>query len=253
MEPAVRDPRKLRKTAFWLFALIIASGVGIFAAYVKWGADQAKQNAENARPGIVGRIDDKAEFGVVRQDSSGAKLSDLFGKVWVVCGVSVKQPESWKATREVLLRLNERYAGREDFRIVCFTVDPESEEPEVLAATARELGVGLPEWWFAAAGEEYVHKFLKNKLKLEQLPHRKDGKWIYDSSVVLVDRDRHIRRAVVPQKRGGPPYVAAFNFAQADQWDVDGVKTGNDRSNVGQLEFLLTETIDELLAQPVTP
>jgi cytochrome oxidase Cu insertion factor (SCO1/SenC/PrrC family) len=253
LEPAVRDPRKLRRTALWLVVLMIASGVGILAAYLKWGEKQVRKQEEHARPGIVGRIDNKAEFGFVRHDASGAKLSDLFGKVWIVCGVSVKQPETWQATREVLLRLHRRYAGRDDFRIVCFTVDPEQEDPAVLAAAAAELGVGLPEWWFVGAGQEYVHKFLKNKLRLNQLPHRKDDKWIYDSSVVLVDRDRHIRRAVVPQKRGGPPYVGPFDFAQAAEWDAKGLKTGIEKSNLEQMEALLVQTIDELLAQPVTP
>jgi cytochrome oxidase Cu insertion factor (SCO1/SenC/PrrC family) len=253
LEPVVPDPRKLRKTALWLVVLMITSGVGIYAAYMKWGIKQAEKEAENARPGLVGRIDDKSEFGVVRQDASGAKLSELFGKVWVVCGVSVKQPETWQATREVLLRLNERYAGNDDFRIVCFTVDPNQEVPAVLDAAAKELGVGLPKWWFAAAGEEYVHKFLKNKLKLGSVPHVKDGRWIYDSSITVVDRDRHIRRAVVPQKRGGPPYVAAFDFAQAKEWDDKGMRTGVDKTNTEQLEFLLTKTLDELLAQPMTP
>lgn len=90
LEPAVRDPRKLRQTALWLFVIIIASGVGIFAAYLK----HAEKEADDDRPGFVGRIDDKAEFGVVRQDATGAKISELFGKVWVVCGVSVNQPEA---------------------------------------------------------------------------------------------------------------------------------------------------------------
>lgn len=253
LEPVERDPRKLRKTALILLVIMIASGIGIYVAYVKWGHQQIQQQAEHARPGIVGRIDDKSEFGVVRQDASGAKISDLFGKVWVVCGVSVKDPDSWKATREVLLRLNQRYGSRDDFRIVCFTVDPNHEEPAVLDAAAKELGVGLPNWWFAGAGEEFVHKFLKNQLKLGVMPHLKDGKWIYDSSITLVDRDRHIRRAVVPQKRGGPPYVAPFDFAQAAEWDAKGVKTGVEKNNVEQLEFLLVQTIEELLAQPVAP
>ncbi|MCW1920957.1 SCO family protein [Luteolibacter arcticus] len=251
--PAERDPRKLRKTALWLFVIMIASGIGIYTAYVKWGHRQAQDQAEHARPGIVGRIDNKSEFGVVRQDASGAKISDLFGKVWVVCGVSVKQPDTWKATREVLLRLNQKYAGRDDFRIVCFTVDPNQEDPAVLDAAAKEIGAGLPNWWFVGAGEQYVHKFLKNQLKLGIMPHQKDGKWVYDSSVTLIDRDRHIRRAVVPQKRGGPPYVAAFDFAQAAEWDAAGKKTGIDKTNTEQLEFLLVQTIEELLAQPVTP
>ena len=266
--PVERDPRKLRRTALILVALMVASGVGIPLAYKKWMREQsekAKTDQQPAlagnpggvekpeRPAIVGRIDNKAEFGVVRQDASGAKVSELFGKVWVVCGVSVKEPDGWKATREVLLRLNQRYAGNDDFRIVCFTIDPNKEGHEVLDAAAKELGVGLPKWWFAGAGEEFVHKFLKNQLKLGIMPHQKDGKWVYDSSITLVDRDRHIRRAVIPQQRGGQPYVAPFDFAQAADWDAKGVKTGVDRNNSEQLEFLLTQTIDELLAQPATP
>jgi cytochrome oxidase Cu insertion factor (SCO1/SenC/PrrC family) len=251
--PAERDPRKLRRTAIFLFVVMIVSGILILMSYQKWGKLQAEKEAQHARPNIAGRIDNKAEFGVVRQDASGAKVSDLFGKVWVVCGVSVKDPGSWKATREVLLRLSKRYAGNDDFRIVCFTIDPDQEGPAVLDATAKELGVGLPQWWFAGAGQEYVHKFLKNQLKLGIMPHQKDGKWIYDSSITLVDRDRHIRRAVVPQKRGGQSYVAAFDFDQAAEWDAKGVKTGIDKTNTEQLEFLLNQTIEELLAQPATP
>ena len=60
-------------------------------------------------------------------------------------------------------------------------------------------------------------------------------------------KPRRIRRAVVPQQRGGPPYVADFDFDEAAGFDARGVKTGNDRTNVRQLEFLLETTIDTLL------
>lgn len=244
----MRDPRKLRRTALWLFVIMIASGVGVFSAYIKWAAKQA----DDDRPGFVGRIDNKAEFGVVRQDETGAKISDLFGKVWVVCGVSVAQPETWQATREVLLRLNRRYAGREDFRIVCFTVDPEREDPTALSAAAAELGVGLPNWWFVGAGQEYVHKFLKNKLRLGVMPHQVDGKWMYDASLVVIDRDRHIRQASLKQGRYRRHKVA-FDFEQAAKWDAEGRTEGLEKSNSETLEELLVKTIDELIAQPVTP
>lgn len=248
LEPAVRDPRKLRRTALWLVVIMIASGVGIFTAYLKWAAGQAGDD----RPGFIGRIDNKAEFGVVRQDASGAKISELFGKVWVVCGVSVNQPDHWKTTREVLLRLNERYAGRDDFRIVCFTVDPNQEDPAVLAKVAEEIGVGLPNWWFVGAGEEYVHKFLKNKLRLGVMPHQKDGKWVFDASLIVVDRDRHIRQATLKQGKYRRQKVT-FDFEQAAIWDAEGRTQGLAKSNVETLEELLVKTLDEMIAQPVTP
>lgn len=248
LEPAVRDPRKLRNTALVLFAIIIASGIGVFAAYLKW----AKDEADDDRPGFIGRIDNKAEFGVVRQDASGAKISDLFGKVWVVCGISVNQPDSWEATREVLLRLSKRYEDNDDFRIVCFTVDPNKEEPEVLADAAEKLGVGLPQWWFVGAGEEYVHKFLKTKLRLGIMPHQVDGEWIYDSSLIVVDRDRHIRQASLKIGKYSRKKVT-FDFDQAAKWDAEGRTEGLEKSNTETLEDLLVKTLDELLAKPVTP
>jgi len=248
LEPAVRDPRKLRRTALWLVAIILASGIGVFAAYLKWAARQA----DDDRPGFIGRIDNKAEFGVVRHDESAAKISELFGKVWIVCGVPVTQPDGWQATREVLLRLHQRYAGRDDFRIVCFTIDPNREEPAVLAAAATELGVGLPNWWFVGAGEEYVHKFLKTKLRLGVMPHQKDGKWVYDPSLLVIDRDRHIRQATLKQGKYRRQKVS-FDFEQAAKWDAEGRTAGLEKSNSATLEELLVKTIDELLAQPVTP
>ena len=73
-----------------------------------------------------------------------------------------------------------------------------------------------------------MHKFIKNELKATDFPHESNGKWIYDSSIVLIDKNGHIRRAVMPQKRGGAPYIAPFDFEQAAGWDAKGVKTGTE-------------------------
>ncbi|NJM36854.1 MAG: hypothetical protein HC845_02695 [Akkermansiaceae bacterium] len=69
----------------------------------------------------------------------------------------------------------------------------------------------------------------------------------------MIDKNGHIRRAVVPQKRGGPPFVATFDFAQAASWDAKGAKTGTERNNAQELEFLLNATIDKLLEEPFKP
>ena len=55
---------------------------------------------------------------------------------------------------------------------------------------------------------------------------------------------------MVPQKRGGPPFIATFDFDQAAEWDAAGKKTGTERSNQAELEALLETTINTLLAEP---
>ena len=108
----------------------------------------------------------------------------------------------------------------------------------------------LPQWWVGGNEAATLHKFIKNELKATLYPNESKGKWEYDSSIVLIDKNGHIRRAVVPQKRGGPPFIATFDFEQAAAWDAKGAKTGTEHSNVGQLEILLNQTIDKLLAEP---
>jgi cytochrome oxidase Cu insertion factor (SCO1/SenC/PrrC family) len=247
LEPAERDPRKLRKTALILVGLMVVSAVGVLYAYMGW----SEQQAADDRPAIIARLGDDMEFGVVRQDSSGGKLSDLYGDVWVIHAVCPSQPESWKATREVIQRLNKHYEGRKDFHIVTFSIDADKDGPEVMLPLSKELGGDLPKWWFASAGQTYVHKFLKNTLKGGIMPYQKDGKWIYDPVITVIDRDRHIRQATlrIGKYRRQP---LTFDFEQAANWDSQKRTEGLQKSNVETMEDLLYHTIDQLLSHPVT-
>ena len=245
LEPAVRDPRKLRRTALILVAIMIASGIGILFAYMKLAERQALDDT----PSVKGRI--LRNFKVWTQDGKEADLGRIDGDVYVIAPVLFSEPERWKHTREVLQGLAKRYEGREDFHIVCLTVDPEGEAPDKLEGYASGLGARLPQWWLAATREESTHKFLKNVLKMETIPHRQDGKWIYDGAVVVIDRDRHIRQATVQQGKYSRKNVT-FDFERAAQWDAEGRTEGLEKSNVETLEEILVSTIDRLLAQPAT-
>ena len=235
MEPAVRDPRRLRRTAWVAVGLMVVSAVVVLSNYHKL----AKRQAEEGRPAFLGRLNQN--LAVARQDGSAAGLLDLAGDVWVVGTVSVADTSGCQRSLEVMRRLAERYRGRKDFHLVCLTVDPEAEPPAKLAEFAHGIGAELPQWWFAAAGQEYVHRFLKDKLKLGLLPHRGgDGKWVYDASLVVIDRNRHLRGEGV-----------AFDFDAAARWDAQGRREGIQKSNVEELEDRLNKLIVELLGETV--
>ena len=61
MEPAERDPRKLRLTAFTLVALMVVGGLAILMAYNRKAAELAKDD----RPAFVTRL---------REDKDNLKL-----------------------------------------------------------------------------------------------------------------------------------------------------------------------------------
>lgn len=251
LEPAPRDPKKLRRTAFILVGVMALGAIGILIAYNQ----DAARRAEDDRPALVARLDIRKDLKVWRQDESEAGLLDLAGDVFVIAPVCFREPEGWATTRGILLELKERYAGREDFHLVCVTVDPENEPPKELANYAADLGAELPFWWLVATRDESTHKFLKNELKASQLPHEADGKWVYDGSLVVVDRDRHLRQPTIRVRKPSGKELnyrtrVPFDFEEAAKWDAEGRAEGLDKSNVETLRELLFKTIDELLATP---
>jgi len=243
--PAERDPVKLRRTALTLVTLMIVSAIGVYIAYMKL----AERQASDETPSFKGRIE--KNFKVWRQDESEGDLAEMDGEVYVIAPVLFSKPETWRHTREVLERLSRRYAERSDFHIICLTVDPEGEPPAKLKGYAEELGAKLPQWWLGATREESVHKFLKNILKMEMIPHKVDEEWVYDGTLVVIDRDRHIRKGTVrTDKRARMD--APFDFEAAAKWDAEHPTPGDPTRVSRDLENLLQHVIDHVLAKPVT-
>ncbi len=250
-EPAIRDPKKLNRTAWILVGIMILGGGLILKSYEKWAV---KQSADD-RPSIVHRIQKERDLRVVRQDGKTADLFDLRGHVWAVNVISLGAPETAERSMGVMKRLAEEFSGTEEFNLVSLVVDPLPAEEAVttLAKAAESQGMKFPKWWLGTNEPKTLHKFIKNELKAAVPPHEKDGRWVFDTSIVLIDKNGHLRRAVVPQQRGGPPFVATFDFDQAAGWDAAGKQTGNELSNEAQLEALLVTTIRTLLAESYQP
>lgn len=244
--PVERDPVKLRQTAWILLALIAVGGIWIYVAYEKY----AQNSARDTRPAYVGQLFQNLR--VIRQDGKEQGLDELKGKVWVMAAMSQSQPETCQRSTEIIRSLAEKYRDSPDVGFLTLVVDP--GEPETAKSTlesfAQKLGATLPQWWVATADPVTLHKYLKDKFKLSMLAHQNEGKWVYDTSLVLVDRDMKLRKAVIPQQRGGAPFVTGFDFDLAAQWDARGVKTGTDKNNVEQLVAVLVETMELLRRAP---
>ncbi len=250
LEPAVRDPKKLRRTAWILMAIMLIGGILVLKAYETWAAQQAT----DTRPAIIHRIQKERDLRLLRQDGKTADLFDLRGGVFVLNVLSLRDPDAADRSMAVMKRLAEQRADEKDFHLVTLVIDPIPADAlrDTLAKAAETHGMKLPQWWIGSNEPGTLHKFIKNELKSSVFPNETDGKWNYDPAIVLIDRNAHIRRAVVPKTRNGKPAkpeVVSFDFDQAAQWDTSGMKSGTDRSNEVALEILLGKTIDALLAE----
>ena len=247
LEPAIRDPKKLRNTAFVLVGIMIVGGWLVLKAYEGWSAG----NAGDDRPAIIYRITPERDLRMLRQDGKIDDLVNLRGNVVAIHVTSLRDPQAAELSTAVMKRLAAARADTPDFKLISLVVDPLPADRlhASLAEFSSANGMKLPQWWVGSNEPKTLHKFIKNELKTNVYPNEADGKWNYDSAIVLIDKEGHIRRGVVPQKQGGPPFVATFDFQQAAAWDAQGAKTGTDRNNVGELEHLLNRTIDKLLVE----
>jgi len=250
LEPVVPDPRKLRLTALILVVIMVVGGVVILKAYERWTV----KSADDDRPRYYYKITKERDLRIMRQDGEVVDLWDLHGKVWVLQVASMAQPETGSISAEVMQRLSRTFEDEPDFALVTLLIDPIAREDleKTLANAAEERGIRMPQWWLGTNDAVDLHRFIKNQLKSNVYPHVNDeGEWVFDTTLTLIDRDRHIRHAVVRQQtQSGPPYLAAFDFDEAAGWDARGVKTGTDRDNVAELELLLKKTIRQLLEEP---
>lgn len=251
LEPAVRDPKKLRRTAWILMGIMLVGGFLVLKAYENWATGQAT----DTRPALVHRIQKERDLRLLRQDGKMAELFDLRGGVFALNVLSLRDPEAASRSMAVMTRLAQQRAGEKDFHLVTLVIDPipANQLRDTLAKAAEAHGMKLPQWWLGSNEPGTLHKFIKNELKASVFPNESSGRWNYDPAIVLIDRNGHLRRAVVPKTRNGrpaKPEVVGFDFDQAAQWDADGMKTGTDRSNEAELEILLGKTIDRLLAEP---
>jgi len=249
LEPVTPDPKKLRRTAFILLLVMVVGGVVILKAYEKRAEEAAKDN----RPSFVTQISETKDLVFMRQDGELTDLISLKGKVLVV--QSLPRSQGDPLTTGVMKRLAEEFSDEGDFALVTLMLDPGEPEDlkDELSNLAEELGAELPQWTVASNDRPTLHKFIKNEFKANMLPHQEGEEWLYDKSLVLIDKNRHVRRAVVPQRRGGSSYVATFDFDQAKVWDEEKIKTGTEFSNVQQLEVLLGDTIKILLNEELKP
>lgn len=250
LEPAIRDPKKLRNTGLFLCVVIFVGGWLVLKAYNQWSKSQALDD----RPAVVYRITPERDLRMLRQDGKTVDLVNLRGNVIALNVISLRDPQAAELSMAAMKRLAASRAATQNLNLVTLVIDPEPSEKlfTTLAATATANGMTLPQWWCGSNEPTTLHKFIKNELKANIYPYESNGKWLYDSSIVLIDKNGHIRRAVVPQNRGGQPYIATFDFEQAAGWDARPipVKTGTEHNNVEQLEILLNHTIDKLLAEP---
>jgi protein SCO1 len=133
------------------------------------------------------------DFSFVSQAGQPVTRADLAGKVWVADFIFTRCAGPCPLMTERLSELQRALAGSgDDVRIVSVSVDPEFDQPPVLAKYAARFGADPARWSFLTGDPAAVEKFVTKGMLLA-LAKDGNGDPMHAQKFVVVDREGRIR------------------------------------------------------------
>jgi protein SCO1/2 len=160
-----------------------------------WRRQDALVAQREALP-VLGTVQN--DFALTTQWGDTLSLQDLKGKVWVAYFFFSSCPSICPIMNRNMTKVQEAIKDLPDTLIVGFTVDPDTDKPEVLRRYGKNLGVQKGKWFYLTGDKTVIYRVARQSFKLaaEPAPNVQPGSthdFIHSDKFVLVDRQGHIR------------------------------------------------------------
>jgi protein SCO1 len=177
---------------------LILAGVGIVLAVVVLLGARALFAPGPSREPEIPVFDPVPAFSLTSSDGATVTLETLRGRLWVADFIFTRCTGVCPLLSGRMLALQRALRGRDDIRLVSFSVDPDYDTPAVLAAYARDHGADASRWLFLTGRREVLHALIGKgfHLAVAQAPDGTvaPGELITHSDrLVLVDREGRMR------------------------------------------------------------
>ncbi|MCM5661867.1 SCO family protein [Galbibacter mesophilus] len=142
-------------------------------------------------------------FSFVNQHNDTITNADYDGKVYVVEFFFTTCPSICPIMNANMVKLQNRFKGKEDFAIASFTINPENDTPEVLKKYAEDHKVTNPNWNFLTGDMSQVYKLSNTGFNLYAEENENvNGGFEHSGLFALIDRNGYIRSR--PDEFGNP-------------------------------------------------
>lgn len=250
LEPADRDPVKLRNTALIITALMVVSSFVILMAYNRY----VEQTGESDRPSFKASVTDNNEVLMISSDGVRRDLQDLKGNVTLAFAVTTEISEQSQPTiAAVRSVLNTVPVGEPRPNLLIFVLDGDEDQPDSVSGVLSEFGKEPQVWRVPASADrkDSIRAFMKSKMRYGIYPHTKDDEIVYDSQLVLLDQHLQIRGPI------GVPID--WDFEKVAGWEAQLAQAKIEHPDkeltppmitTEQLSELLKKSIDYLYTNP---
>jgi len=132
------------------------------------------------------------DFRLTERSGRTITSADLNGKIWIASFVFTRCTGPCPQVTGTMARLQNELAGKDDVRLVSFTVDPDRDSLDDLRAYADHFGADKDRWLFLTGPKDMIDPLCEKGFGLGL--QRKPGEEITHSTrLTLVDRHGHKR------------------------------------------------------------
>ncbi len=216
------------KTVIVLVAIMATSGFLVPKAYLKY------MNNRDFRPPFEKRLLKNIQL---MDDVKGViSLTEFDNSIWFAYSTTSKAEKRNILVHKKIKALRERFP-KQQFKTCIFLVDATPEDKSLLRSYREEEAQWLTEDdHIIAANVAILQKYMKNEFRFSQLPYLKEGEWIYDKDLIIIDNKQHLR--------------GHLDFEKAQKVDQESAQSGNPMMQESRMNDLLVNSITYLLENP---
>lgn len=138
------------------------------------------------------------DFALIERSGNEVRAQDLKGRIWVADFIFTTCPGPCLMMTQRMADLQRRLGRADDVRLVSFTVDPETDTPEVLGAYAERHGAVEGRWYFLTGNRPAIYDLAEKGFKVTTADLGEgavgpEGRYLHSTKFVLVDRDGFVR------------------------------------------------------------
>ncbi|HEY1268612.1 MAG TPA: SCO family protein [Candidatus Binatia bacterium] len=183
----------------WAWALVafLVAGVATTALWTRRAAVTSPISGAARAPEGLQSFGKVPPFSLTERSGDTVQASDLSGKIWVADFIYTNCTDTCPLQSAEMKRLQERFAGEPDFKLVSFSVDPKRDTPGVLTKYAERFGADASRWLFLTGPEGAVRRLAEDGFHLAatEIANPKSGEpeQVHSPRFALVDRGGEIR------------------------------------------------------------
>jgi protein SCO1/2/putative membrane protein len=172
-------------------------------AFLACGCNSTSSEKPPSFDSLQQDLGEVADFTLTDQTGATVRRSDLLGKVWVASFFFTCCTQGCATNMDNLAQLQKELSFYPNVRLVSFSLLPEHDSPEVLAAYAHSKHADPGRWLFLTGKEEVIYELVHKSFR-QAAQKRKDARpgeeVLHNFSLVVVDHRGRIRGYILNGK-----------------------------------------------------